>query len=71
MANGPVAAGTPEGPRCGLRSSAAVAACVIDGAWMKPLSLAGVCRAPGSPAGSVVTGFTNEAGIGLRFSTQP
>ena len=28
----PVALGTPEGPRCALRSSAAVAACVIDGA---------------------------------------
>jgi hypothetical protein len=25
----------------------------------------------GSPAGSVVTGFMNDAGIGLRFSTQP
>ena len=45
--------GTPDGPRCALRSSAAVAACVIDGAWMKPLSLAGVCSGPGSPAGSV------------------
>ena len=54
--------------RCALRSSAAVCACMIDGAWMKPLSSCIANTAPVSPAG-VATGACLASGF--RFSTQP
>ena len=41
--------GMPLAPRCALRSSAAAAACVIDGAWMKPVSSAARTAAPARP----------------------
>ena len=71
MANGLSGAGVPLGPRCALRSNAAAAAWVMEGAWMKPGSLLRVTSGPASPAGSVVTAVTDEAGVGRSFSTHP
>jgi hypothetical protein len=43
----------------------------MDGAWMKPGSLLRVTSGVVSPVGGVVTAVTDEAGVGLSFSTHP